>query len=69
MLVTMDTERREIRGGGLFVRDGVIEQVGETAVLQMNSYLRKIVHQNGLKTTNWLYENCQSNFDKKTGNL
>ncbi len=33
MLVTMDAERREIRGGGLFVRDGVIEQVGETAVL------------------------------------
>ena len=37
MLVTMDTERREIRGGGLFVRDGVIEQVGETAVLPLTA--------------------------------
>jgi len=33
MLVTMDTERREIAGGGLFARDGVIEQVGPTAEL------------------------------------
>lgn len=30
MLVTMDEERREIAGGGLFVRDGVIAQVGHT---------------------------------------
>ncbi|MCA9949243.1 MAG: 8-oxoguanine deaminase [Anaerolineales bacterium] len=37
MLVTMGTERREIRGGGLFVRDGVIEQVGETAVLPLTA--------------------------------
>lgn len=28
VLVTMDDERREIRDGGLFIRDGFIEQVG-----------------------------------------
>ncbi len=28
VLVTMDGERRELRGAGLFARDGVIEQVG-----------------------------------------
>jgi len=28
VLVTMDEERREIKGGGLFVRDGFVEQVG-----------------------------------------
>ncbi len=28
VLVTMDNERREILGGGLFARDGLIEQVG-----------------------------------------
>lgn len=28
VLVTMDPDRREIRGGGLFARDGLIEQVG-----------------------------------------
>ncbi len=33
MLVTMDDERRELPGGGLFVRDGVIEQVGPTHML------------------------------------
>ncbi len=32
-LVTMDPQRREIAGGGLFARDGVIETVGETASL------------------------------------
>lgn len=32
-LVTMDDARREIRGGGLFVRDNIIEQVGETSEL------------------------------------
>jgi cytosine/adenosine deaminase-related metal-dependent hydrolase len=32
-LVTMDSERREIADGGLFVRDNVIEQVGPTAEL------------------------------------
>jgi cytosine/adenosine deaminase-related metal-dependent hydrolase len=33
VLVTMDAERREIPGGGLFIRDGWIEQVGPTAEL------------------------------------
>jgi cytosine/adenosine deaminase-related metal-dependent hydrolase len=33
ILVTMDEERREIAGGGLFARDGVIEQVGPTDAL------------------------------------
>ncbi len=28
LLVTMDDHRREIPGGGLFIRDGFIEQVG-----------------------------------------
>src|SRR4030066_1095865 len=30
ILVTMDGLRREIAGGGLFIRDGFIEQVGQT---------------------------------------
>jgi 8-oxoguanine deaminase len=33
MLVTMDAQRREIRGGSVFVRGNVIEQVGATADL------------------------------------
>jgi 8-oxoguanine deaminase len=33
VLVTMDGQRREIPDGGLFVRDGFIEQVGLTATL------------------------------------
>ncbi|GLK78473.1 8-oxoguanine deaminase [Methylopila turkensis] len=33
VLVTMDAARREIADGGLFARDGVIEQVGPTAEL------------------------------------
>ena len=33
VLVTMDAERREIPDGGLFIRDGWIEQVGRTADL------------------------------------
>ena len=33
MLVTMDATRREIANGGLFARDGVIEQVGASASL------------------------------------
>jgi 8-oxoguanine deaminase len=33
LLVTMDNERREIAGGGLFIRGHVIEQVGSTAEL------------------------------------
>jgi len=32
-LVTMDADRREISDGGLFIRDGLIEQVGPTAEL------------------------------------
>jgi 8-oxoguanine deaminase len=30
LLITMDDQRREIRGGGFFVRDGFIEQVGKS---------------------------------------
>ena len=33
VLVTMDSTRREIAGGGLFARDGVIETVGPTNTL------------------------------------
>ena len=33
VLVTMDGTRREIAGGGLFARDGVIEAVGPSATL------------------------------------
>lgn len=33
ILVTMDGERREIAGGGLFIRDNIIEQVDSTAAL------------------------------------
>jgi 8-oxoguanine deaminase len=33
LLVTMDAQRREIAGGGVFVRDNVIEAVGPTAEL------------------------------------
>lgn len=33
ILVTMDDHRREIAGGGLFIRDGFIEQVGPTSEL------------------------------------
>jgi 8-oxoguanine deaminase len=33
LLVTMDASRREIADGGLFARDGWIEQVGPTAAL------------------------------------
>ncbi|KNZ34541.1 MAG: hydroxydechloroatrazine ethylaminohydrolase [Methylibium sp. NZG] len=33
LLVTMDAQRREIEGGGLFARDGVIEAVGPSAEL------------------------------------
>jgi cytosine/adenosine deaminase-related metal-dependent hydrolase len=33
LLVTMDDRRREIPGGGLFIRDGFIEQVAETRLL------------------------------------
>lgn len=33
VLVTMDSHRREIRDGGLFIRDGFIEQVGTSSEL------------------------------------
>lgn len=33
LLATMDDERRQIEDGGLFARDGVIEQVGATSTL------------------------------------
>lgn len=33
LLVTMDDRRREISDGGLFIRDGFIEQVGSSADL------------------------------------
>jgi 8-oxoguanine deaminase len=33
VIVTMDTARREITGGGLFIRDNVIQQVGPAAEL------------------------------------
>jgi cytosine/adenosine deaminase-related metal-dependent hydrolase len=33
ILVTMDDQRREINDGGLFIRDGRIEQVGMTKEL------------------------------------
>jgi cytosine/adenosine deaminase-related metal-dependent hydrolase len=33
LLVTLDDQRREIPGGGLFARDGFLEQVGPTAEL------------------------------------
>ncbi|HEV2439744.1 MAG TPA: 8-oxoguanine deaminase [bacterium] len=33
VLVTMDGQRRELKGGGLFARDGMIEQVGPAAAL------------------------------------
>jgi len=33
ILVTMDDQRREIHGGGLFIRDGFIEQVGRSKEL------------------------------------
>ena len=33
ILVTMDEDRKEIRGGGLYIRDGMIEKIGEKASL------------------------------------
>lgn len=47
VLVTMDSQRREIPDGGLFIRDGFIEQVGPTAtlpetadeILELNSHV------------------------------
>ncbi|MDW8326314.1 MAG: 8-oxoguanine deaminase, partial [Anaerolineales bacterium] len=37
VLVTMDEQRREIRDGGLFARDGFIEQVGPTNELPLSA--------------------------------
>jgi len=37
LLVTMDDHRREIPDGGLFIRDGFIEQVGKTGDLTQNA--------------------------------
>ncbi len=37
VLVTMDDVRREIREGAVFARDGVVEQVGDTAALPMTA--------------------------------
>jgi len=37
VLVTMDAARREIPGGGVFIRDGVIEAVGPSAELPANA--------------------------------
>jgi cytosine/adenosine deaminase-related metal-dependent hydrolase len=37
LLVTMDDHRREIPDGGLFIRDGFIEQVGSTSELPENA--------------------------------
>ena len=33
VLVTMDDERREIKDGAIFARDGIVEQVGPTSEL------------------------------------
>ena len=37
LLVTMDDHRRELRDGGLFIRDGFIEQVGPSAELPVEA--------------------------------
>lgn len=37
ILVTMDDHRREIHGGGLFIRDGFIEQIGVSDTLPDNA--------------------------------
>lgn len=37
ILVTMDDHRREIPGGGLFIRDGFIQQVGPTSQLPVDA--------------------------------
>src|SRR4030067_2502298 len=47
ILVTMDDQRREIHGGGLFIREGIIEQAGYSSelpqfadeILDMNGYI------------------------------
>src|SRR5215208_2620000 len=37
ILVTMDDQRRELSGAGLFVRDGIIEQVGSAEELPQDA--------------------------------
>jgi cytosine/adenosine deaminase-related metal-dependent hydrolase len=37
VLVTMDEARRELRGAGLFARDGIIEQVGPSNELPQSA--------------------------------
>ncbi|MCU0486508.1 MAG: 8-oxoguanine deaminase [Anaerolineales bacterium] len=37
LVVTMDDQRREIPGGGIFIRDGFIEQIGPTADLPVEA--------------------------------
>ncbi|MDR3572677.1 MAG: 8-oxoguanine deaminase [Anaerolineaceae bacterium] len=37
LLVTMDDQRREIAGGGMFIRDGFIEQVGQSNELPVSA--------------------------------
>jgi len=37
VLVTMDRQRREIANGGIFIRDGFIESVGESRSLPPNA--------------------------------
>ena len=62
ILVTMDEERREIRGGGLFARDGVIEQVGSTSNLPQEADLvldmvGRVVTPGLVNTHHHLYQN------------
>lgn len=37
LLVTMDGERREIRGGGLYIEDNLIKQVGPSDTLPQHA--------------------------------
>lgn len=62
VLVTMDEARREIPGGGLFARDGVIEQVGATAELPQSAdrvldMIGKVVTPGLVNTHHHLYQN------------
>lgn len=62
ILVTMDEERREIAGGGLFARDGVIEQVGASDALPASAdeiidMTGRIVTPGFVNTHHHLYQN------------
>jgi cytosine/adenosine deaminase-related metal-dependent hydrolase len=62
ILVTMDDARREIAGGGLFARDGVIEQVGPSAELPREADVTldmtgRIVIPGLINTHHHLYQN------------